>query len=346
MPDDLDVGIWRNMRFPIRQTLRISSYLKRKKKLKEKRFPLVLMLEPLFACNFTCSGCGRIKEYAHVKDAVVPLEKCMRAVESCNAPVVSICGGEPLLYPKIGDLIEGCLKMKRVVYLCTNGWALKNKLADLKPHHLFNINVHIDGLQKTHDAIVERGGAFDRAIEGIIAAKKMGFTVCTNTTIYNQTDPDEICSLFRFLEDIGVDGLLISPAFDYADVDKREIFLAKEKIREKFNALKKIKGSKKLWTTPLFFEFLEGKRDFMCTPWGNVTYNAMGWKSPCYLITDKHFGDFSDFINETSWERYGSGKDPRCENCMAHCGIEPTIALHAASSIKDGFKMAIWTMLK
>lgn len=332
------------MRFPLKQTLKISSYIRKQKGCGKIRFPLVLMLEPLFACNFSCSGCGRIKEYKDSMKDELSLQSALKAVDDANAPVVSICGGEPLLYTKLNELLEGTLKRGKVTYLCTNGWLLSKKIDDMKPHPLLNINVHIDGLANTHDLIVERKGAFDRAIDGVIAAKKKGFTVCTNTTVYVETDVREVIALVDLLEDIGIDGILISPGFDYEDVQNRDLFLKRERITEKFRNLNAIRKSKKLWTTPLFFDYLEGKRDFNCTPWGNVTYNPKGWKSPCYLITDKHFENFTDFIDDTQWSSYGKGSDQRCNNCMAHCGIEPTVALQAASSFKDGLRMAMWML--
>lgn len=333
------------MRFPFGQTAAVYRYMRHQKKSGRQRFPLVLMLEPLHACNLACASCGRIREYQDHLSKMVPLGDCLSAVEACGAPVVSICGGEPLLYPQIAELVRETLERERVVYLCTNGQKLEQRLELFRPHKRFNINVHLDGLAATHDAIVECPGAFDRAIAGIRAAKRAGFTVCTNTTVYRQTEVDEVRALIDFLEDLGVDGMLLSPGFDYSDVEDRSVFLSREAITEKFCALRAAGRSKKVWSTPLFLDFLAGQRDFPCTPWGNVTYNVCGWKAPCYLITDAHHATFEAFMRATDWDRYGPGRDPRCTNCMVHCGFEPTVALTASDSLRDAFTMARWTLL-
>jgi len=333
------------VRFPFIQTSTVYSYIKRSRRSGQKRFPLVLMLEPLHACNLTCSGCGRIREYKEHMSKMLSLADCLKAVDDCGAPVVSICGGEPLLYPDVARLTEETLDRGRVVYLCTNGQALEKKLELFRPHKRFNINVHLDGLAKTHDAIVEREGAFDKAVAGIRAAKQAGFIVCTNTTVYSQTDTNEVRALVDFLEDIGIDGILISPGFDYAEVADQSVFLTREAIVEKFKELLPTTRSRKVWNTPLFFDFLAGRRDYPCTPWGNVTYNVLGWKAPCYLITDGHHPNFEGFMKDVPWENYGPGKDERCRNCMAHCGFEPTVALTSTDSISDALRMARWTFL-
>ncbi len=333
-----------SMRFPLGQTISIANYIRRMKGQGKKRFPLVLMLEPLFACDLTCSGCGRIREYKEHASKMLTLEQCLAAVDDCGAQVVSICGGEPLLYPKIKELVEETLGRGRVVYLCTNGQSLEKKLSLLKPHKRFNINVHLDGLAATHDAVVERKGAFDKAVAGIVAAKKAGFSVCTNTTIYRQTDAGEIEALIDFLEGLSIDGMLISPGFDYSDVEDQSVFLTRSAIKEKFGILRRAGRGRKIWSTPLFLDFLAGKRDFECTPWGNVTYNFCGWKAPCYLITDGHHSTFEGFMKDVDWGKYGPGRDPRCKNCMCHCGFEPTVALTTTSNIRDALTMARWTL--
>lgn len=332
------------MRFPLNQTLLIARYISRQKKSGTKRFPLVLMLEPLFACNFTCSGCGRIHEYKDRAADMLALKQCLDAIEDCGAPVVSICGGEPLLYPYIKELVDETVRRKRVVYLCTNGWALDKKLGMFAPHPLFNINVHIDGTREVHDSIVEREGAFDRAIHGIELAKERGFTVCTNTTVYKQTSVDDVLELMGQLRRVGVDGMLISPGFDYKEVPDQTVFLDRSEITRKFKALRKAASGNKVWSTPLFLDFVAGAREYSCTPWGNVTYNVSGWKAPCYLITDQHFEKYEDFINQVNWSSYGPDKDKRCKNCMCHCGFEPTVALTTGDSLRDSLRMAFWML--
>lgn len=333
------------MRFPLRQTVSIAAYISRQKKAKKQRFPLVLMLEPLHACNLSCTGCGRIREYKDTLSKMVPIEKCLMAVDECGAPVVSICGGEPLLYPEIGRLVDQILKRGKVVYLCTNGQVLDGKLSLFKPHPFFNINVHIDGLKRTHDLIVEKTGAFEKAIEGIKVALATGFTVCTNTTIYKQTSPSEINQLIGELDLLRVNGILLSPSYCYEDVDDQSVFMTRDEIHEKFKAIRKTGNGKRVWSTPLYLDFLAGLRDFDCTPWGNVTYNIRGWKAPCYLMTDGHYDTFSQFMEKVDWGRYGPGKDGRCKNCMVHSGFEATVALKTGESLKDMLRMARWTLL-
>jgi MoaA/NifB/PqqE/SkfB family radical SAM enzyme len=275
-----------------------------------KRFPIVLMLEPLHACNLTCTGCGRIREYESTITERVPLEECLLAVEECGAPVVSICGGEPMMYPQIG----------------------------------FFFNVHLDGMEKTHDMCVEREGVFREAVEGIRAAKAAGFQVCTNTTVYKQTDMREIEELFEYLKQFHLDGHQIAPAYGYSAVDDREIFLTREEVHEKFRDFDRVAGNYDVRQTPLYMEFLRGERDFPCTAWGNPTYNVKGWKGPCYLITDGHYKTFEDLMTQTPWESYGPGNDPRCEHCMVHCGFEPSAAYGINVGLAGNLKMLAWTL--
>lgn len=332
------------MRFPFKQTVPIARYISRHRKAGTERFPLVLMIEPLFACNFTCSGCGRIHEYRDRLADTLPLHRCLEAVDACGAPVVSICGGEPLLYPRIEQLVREILDRGRVVYLCTNGWTLAEKLELFAPHPLFNINVHLDGTETVHDAIVERPGAYAKALNALRLAKEEGFTVCTNTTVYKQTSVDDIIRLMDELKRARIDGMLLSPGFDYQEVPDQQLFLDRAEIVAKFKALRRAAAGSRVWSTPQFLDFLAGKREYRCTPWGNVTYNVMGWKAPCYLITDQHFQRYDDFINTVDWSRYGPGNDKRCTNCMCHCGFEPTVALEASGSVVESLRMALWML--
>ena len=309
-----------------------------------KRFPLVLMLEPLHACNLTCTGCGRIREYDETITERVPLEKCLAAVDECAAPVVSLCGGEPMMHPQIGPLTAGILERKRHVYLCTNGMFLVKRLHEFRPSRRLFFNIHLDGLRETHDRAVERDGVFDAAIEGLRAAKKAGFMVCTNTTVYRETDMKEIEALFEFLEPLGVDGHMLSPAYGYAAVGTREIFLTREEVREKFKNVSRIFRRFRLTSTPAYLEFLQGGRELPCTAWGNPTYNIRGWKGPCYLITDAHWKSFDDLMNQTPWRNYGYGNDSRCEHCLVHCGYEPSAALGVNARLGDSLKMLKWAL--
>jgi hopanoid biosynthesis associated radical SAM protein HpnH len=309
-----------------------------------KRFPLVLMLEPLHTCNLTCTGCGRIREYESTITKRLSLEQCLAAVDECGAPVVSICGGEPLIYPEIGPLTTAILERGRHIYLCTNGLLVRKRLSEFHPHHRLFVNVHLDGLEKTHDLVVERPGVFREAVEAIRAAKAAGFKVCTNTTVYKETDMREIEALFEYLEPFHLDGHMLAPGYGYSAVDDREIFLTRDDVHEKFKDIDRLASRFKLNSTPVYLDFLKGSRDLPCTAWGNPTYNIMGWKGPCYLITDAHHKTFEEFMTRTPWESYGHGNDPRCEHCMMHCGYEPSAALGINSKLGDSLKLLNWAL--
>lgn len=336
------------MRFPFSLTRTMTSYLLRKKLRGEKRFPLVLMLEPLHACNLTCTGCGRIREYASsIKDKLT-IDECLASVDECGAPIVSICGGEPMIYPGIEELVARILERKKHVYLCTNGMFIRKKLSGFRPTSRFFFNVHLDGMEKNHDRAVEREGVFAEAIDGIKAAKEAGHLVCSNTTIYKETDMNEIAVLLAYLTELGVDGFMMSPAYGYAAVHEtnpngaEEIFLTRQDVHKKFQAAKKLLNGFKLNTSPIYQEFLRGERDLKCAAWANPTRNVRGWKGPCYLITDRHYQSHRELVELTNWEKLGRGNDPRCENCMVHCGFEPAAVLGANSRLGDSLKMALW----
>jgi len=338
------------MRFPLTLTTSMIGYLARKKLVGTKRFPLVLMLEPLHACNLTCTGCGRIREYAQtIKDRLTVAE-CLSAADECGAPIVSICGGEPLIYPEIGQLVRGLVQRRKHIYLCTNGMFIQKRLALFKPTSRFFFNVHLDGLEQTHDLAVERPGVFQAAVEGIRAAKRAGFLVCTNTTIFKETDMAEMDRLFAFLTRLGVDGFMLSPAYGYTAVKQTnpqgaaEIFMTRADLRAKFQEAERFLGKYRLMSSPVYLEFLSGQRELTCTAWGNPTRNVKGWKGPCYLITDEHHASFQDLMENTAWENYGYGKDPRCEHCMVHCGYEPSAALGVNKKPGDNLKMLRWQL--
>ncbi len=324
-------------------TTSMAGYLTRKGLSGQEKYPLVMMLEPLHTCNLTCTGCGRIREYKSTIDEILPVEQCLKAVEECGAPIVSICGGEPLMYPEIGRLASEILKRKKHIYLCTNGMFLRKRLHDFKPTSRLFFNVHLDGLEKTHDICVERDGVFREAVEGIKAAKAAGFLVASNTTIYKETDIEEIAELFAYLQTLGVDGHMLSPAYSYASVMTQDIFMSREEIREKFRLASQLLERYNIVTSPIYMEFLRGERELMCTAWGNPTYNPRGWKGPCYLITDAHHETFKGLIENTQWEKYGHGRDPRCENCMVHAGYEASAVLGGNKKLGDTWKMLHWT---
>jgi hopanoid biosynthesis associated radical SAM protein HpnH len=258
--------------------------------------------------------------------------------------VVSICGGEPMIYPEIGRLTKEILARKKNIYLCTNGMFIRKRLNEFKPTSRFFFNVHLDGLEKTHDLCVERDGVYHEAIEGIKAAKAAGFLVCSNTTIYKETDLEEIAELFAFLRELGVDGYMLSPAYSYAAVQTKDIFMSREETREKFQRASQLLEKFNVITSPIYMEFLRGERELACTAWGNPTYNTRGWKGPCYLMTDSHHDTFKEFIAETPWENYGPGRDPRCQDCMVQSGFEPSAVLGGNKKLGDTWKMLRWQL--
>jgi hopanoid biosynthesis associated radical SAM protein HpnH len=332
------------MRFPLTLTTSLTSYIAGKRLRGVDKFPLVMMLEPLHACNLTCTGCGRIREYKDTIHEKLTVEQCLNAVDECGAPVVSICGGEPMIYPSIGRLVEEIVARGKHIYLCTNGMFTRKLLKQFQPSSRFFFNVHLDGLEETHDICVERKGVFREAVEGIKAAKTAGFQVCTNTTIYKQTDLNEIGELFGFLQGLGVDGHMLSPAYSYQAVQTKEIFMSRDEVREKFRTATRLLEKYSLMTSPIYLEYLRGERELMCTAWGNPTYNPRGWKGPCYLITDKHHGTFKEFLEDTPWEKYGRGRDSRCEHCMVHVGYEPSAVLGGNRKLFDSWKLLKWQL--
>ena len=332
------------LRMPLSMSLTLGLYILRNKLRKKKQIPLVLMLEPLHACNLTCTGCGRIREYEETITDMLSVEECLAAVDECGSPIVSICGGEPLIYPKIAELTRGILERKKFIYLCTNGMLIQRRIekGEFKPHPRFFWNVHLDGLEATHDLCVEKEGVFRKALEGMRFAKKAGFRVCTNTTVYRETDMAEIEALYEYLKPLDLDGHTLSPGYSYSAVAEKSLFMTRADIRAKFKDVDRLVRRYNLITTPLYLEFLQGKREFPCTAWGTPTRNVMGWKGPCYLITDAHHPTFQDLLDKTPWEKYGAGKDPRCQDCMAHCGYEPSGALGIGKKRGDTLKYIRW----
>jgi hopanoid biosynthesis associated radical SAM protein HpnH len=300
------------------------------------------MLEPTELCNFACEGCGRIREYKGKKEQL-SLSECVHAVEECQAPVISVCGGEPLLYPDIVPLMEELQRQEKCVYLCTNGYFLEQKVSLLPQWPLCFINVHMDGLENTHDMVVQKKGAFQQAVEGIKAARKAGFQVCTNTTVYQQTEVEEIKSLFQLLTNLGVGGLLVSPSYPYPMVECKTIFMDNEEIYKKFRALQEVEKKYPFVNTPPYFRYLRGERDLVCSPWGCPTRNPNGWKGPCYLITDSHYATYQELMEKTDWPRFENKEDPRCKHCMVHSGFEPTVSVGTGIGLIERLQMMSWS---
>jgi hopanoid biosynthesis associated radical SAM protein HpnH len=331
------------MRFPWRLNYDLTKYIVINKIRGVEKYPLVLMLEPTHLCNLACSGCGRIREYADTIKEMMSLEECLQSVDECPAPVVTITGGEPLLYPNVFELIEKVLERGKHIYFCTNALLLEKGLDSMRPHPNFTLNVHLDGMEETHDRILERRGTFKTAIAAIKKAKSLGFRVCTNTTIFKETDLVEIDMLFSLLTDLKVDGILVAPGFGYEAVGEK-LFLERREIERKFEEVYEMSKRFRFYSTPMYLKFLKGERKLDCTPWGNPTRNPMGWKAPCYLITDKHYPTYREMMDNTDWSKYGVGKDERCAQCMMHCGFEPTVVTEVGKSWKDIWEMMIWNM--
>ncbi len=316
------------MSVPLSQMAAVTSYVIKQKLKGRKRYPLVLMLEPLFKCNLACAGCGKIQYPVHILKKRLTVEQCLRAVKECGAPIVSIPGGEPLLYPEIEELVEELVKLNKYVYLCTNAILLKKKLEEglFKPSKYLSFSIHMDGLQEEHDEAVCRDGVYDQATDGIKEALKRGFRVTTNTTLFDGANPRRVRQFFDEMMDLGVEGMMVSPGYSYSKAPDREHFLRKNKTNRLFSDI--LSNKKKGWRfnqSPLFLQFLMGKHDYECTPWGNPTFNIFGWQRPCYLLQDGYAHSFQDLMENTRWESYGKRSgNPKCQDCMVHCGFEAT----------------------
>ncbi|MEC7352681.1 MAG: adenosyl-hopene transferase HpnH [Planctomycetota bacterium] len=333
------------MGVPVSQMWTVASYVIKQRLTGRKRYPLVLMLEPLFRCNLACAGCGKIQYPPHILKRDLSFEECMKAVDQCDAPMVSIPGGEPLLHPQIREIVEGLIERKKYVYLCSNAILLKDKLEAgwFKPSKYLSFSIHLDGLEEHHDFAVCRDGTYQKALAGIRTAVEMGFRVTTNTTLFEGADPNACRAFFDELMEVGVEGMMVSPGYAYDKAPDQSGFLKRAETNQLFEMI--LSNRKKGWRfnqSPLFLEFLMGKRDFECTPWGNPTYNIFGWQKPCYLLQEGYVDTFDELINDTEWDNYGvASGNPKCANCMVHCGYEPT----AVDFTFSGFR-GIWANIK
>ncbi len=329
------------MSIPLRQSARIGAYLFKQKLKGNKKFPLIVELEPLFACNLACPGCGKIQHPASVLKQRMPVEQAVGAIEECGAPMVSIAGGEPLMHPQIDEIVRQLVKKKKFVYLCTNALLLPKHIDKFEPSPYFSWVVHIDGLEERHDEAVDKKGGFQGAIDAIKLAKSKGFKVNTNSTFFNNDTPQAVIDVLDYLNDeVGVDQMMISPAYAYEKAPDQDHFLGVTQTRELFKKAF-ANGNRKRWRlnhSPLFLDFLEGERDFECTAWGIPSYSLFGWQRPCYLMNDGYVKTYKELIETTDWDKYGRGKDERCSNCMAHCGYEPTAVLATTSSLKESLR--------
>lgn len=331
------------MSVPLAQMWTVASYVVRKRLRGERRYPLVLMLEPLFRCNLACAGCGKIQYPGHVLKRQLTPGQCWAAAQECGAPIVSIPGGEPLLHPQIDEIVAGLIARRKYVYLCTNGLLLEEMLDRFTPSRYLTFSVHMDGPRKEHDFAVCRIGTYDTAVRAIQAAIHRGFRVTTNTTLFEGVDPRHIRMFFDEMMQLGVEGMMVSPGYSYPKAPDQKHFLGREKTRELFRVI--FSKPKRHWRfnqSPLFIRFLMGKEDFECTPWGNPTYNIFGWQKPCYLLQDGYVSSFKELVESTDWSRYGNAeRNRKCANCMVHSGYEPT-AVHRTFGSLSG----IWHTAK
>jgi hopanoid biosynthesis associated radical SAM protein HpnH len=332
------------MSVPISQMWTVATYVLRQKARRKSRYPLVLMLEPLFRCNLACAGCGKIQYPQQILRKHLTVEQCLRAVDDCGAPIVSIPGGEPLMYPDIGRLVQELVARRKYVYLCTNAILLKEKLEQgvFTPSKYLSFSVHLDGLRPEHDDAVCREGVYDTAVEAIREALGRGFRVTTNSTLFDGASPVRMQMFFDEMMDLGVEGMMVSPGYSYSKAPDQEHFLRRQKTHELFR--KMLENPKRRWKfnqSPLFLRFLMGKQEFECTPWGNPTYNVFGWQRPCYLLQEGYAATFAELMATTRWDRYGraSGNE-KCRDCMVHCGHEPTAVNHTFSSWR-GFRETV-----
>ena len=329
------------MPVPARQSLRIGSYIMRQKLARRKRFPLLVELEPLYQCNLACAGCGKIQQPDDLLRRRMPVEDAIAAIEESGAPMVSIAGGEPLIHPDIHVIASELIKRRKYVFLCTNALLMEKKMELFKPSQYFAWAVHIDGLRERHDESVCRDGVFDKAVAAIAEAKRRGFRVTTNTTFFTNDSPDTVRRVLDFLNDeLEVDAMMISPAYAYEKAPDQDHFLGVKQTRRLFSEAF-ADGRRRRWRlnhSPLFLDFLEGKADFDCTAWAIPSYSLLGWQRPCYLMSDGYVKTYRELVEETDWELYGRGKDERCDNCMAHCGYEPSAVLATSRSLRQSLR--------
>jgi hopanoid biosynthesis associated radical SAM protein HpnH len=317
------------MGVPIRQQIAVGSYLIKQKLKGVKKYPLVLMLEPLFRCNLACGGCGKIAHSEEILDRRLSFDECMQAVDECGAPMVSIPGGEPLLHKEMPEIVEGIIARKKYVYLCTNALLLKKRINDYQPSPYLTFSVHLDGLKERHDASVCQEGVFERAIEAIKLALGKGFRVTVNCTLFQGETPEDVAEFLDYVTELGVEGSTIAPGFSYEHAPQQDVFIKSKDTKRLFRGIFEIgKKLKRKWVlnhSALYLDFLAGNQNYECTPWGNPTRNVFGWQKPCYLLADEGYTNtFKELLDETPWEKYGNATNPKCAQCMAHCGYEAT----------------------
>ena len=334
------------MPIPVRQNVRVGTHLLRQRLSGRKYYPFIVEIEPLFACNLSCPGCGKIQHPTDILRKRLSVEDVVGAVEESGTPMVSIAGGEPLLHPDMDRMVAALVERKVYVYLCTNAVLLRRRLDRFTPSRYFSWVVHVDGLRERHDEAVDRQGVFDEAVAAIRDAKGRGFRVTTNSTFFNTDTPKTVRDVLDFLnDDVGVDAMMISPAYAYQKAPDQEHFLGVEQTRRLFRDAFS-EGRRKRWRlnhSPLFLDFLEGRRDFSCTAWGIPSYSVLGWQRPCYLMADGYASSYKELVETTDWGSYGRGKDPRSANCMAHCGYEPSAVMATTRSMRQSLRALVST---
>ncbi len=327
------------MSVPLKQALRIGAYVLKQHLSGRKRYPLVLMLEPLFRCNLACGGCGKIDYPAPILNQRLSVQECMDAIDECGAPVVSIAGGEPLLHKEMPEIVEKMLAKGKFVILCTNALLLEKKIEQYKPHPSFTWDIHLDGDQEMHDRAVSQNGTYDRAVAAIKKAKALGFRTSINCTLFDGADPDRVAKFFDSVTAMGIDGIMTSPGYAYERAPDQAHFLGRQKTKQLFRDILK-KGRGRGWKftqSPLFIDFLTGNQEYHCTPWGNPTRNVFGWQRPCYLLGEGYTKTFKELMETTDWDKYGTGNYEKCADCMVHSGYEATSVL---DSVKHPLKLA------
>lgn len=333
------------MRFPLGLTLSVARHMMLQGLGGRRRYPTVLMLEPLYTCNLACIGCSTERHTGKLADRL-SVADCLQAADDCGAPTLSLCGGEPTLYPELPELLQGLFDRGRYVYLCTNALLLDKKVFDvIAPHPQLIINVHLDGTRATHDYVCDREGVFDKAVAMIAESKRRGYYTMTNTTIYQETELAEIEQLCELLMGLDVDGMLISPGYQYASVE-RDIFLKREDIHRKFARVMELSRHYPLTATPAFLEFCAGQRELSCAPYSTVTRTPLGWKGPCYLIGERYYPTWEEFWNGVDWAYWESRQDHRCRNCYMHSGFEASAVRAASGSFRDFVRLMIWNLSK
>ena len=331
------------MGIPLLQVYRVARYLAARKLRGDKRYPLVLMLEPLFQCNLACSGCGKIDYPKEILQQRVSVEDALRAVDECGAPIVSIPGGEPLIHKEMPEIVAGIVARKKFVYLCTNAILLAKHIDEYRPSPYLTFSVHLDGNRQRHDESVCQEGVYDKAVAAIKLARQKGFRVTINCTLFNGENPDDVADFFDTAMDLGIEGITVSPGYSYHHAPRQDVFLGRHASKQLFREIFRRRGrARRRWVfnhSGLFLDFLAGNQRYQCTPWSNPTYNVFGWQRPCYLLTDEGYApSYRSLIEDTDWERYGVGRNPRCNNCMAHCGFEGT-------AVNDAFSRPLKAML-